>query len=253
MLETTVNTSRWSRPGERLDDLQLDGLYILQDPGAFCFGTDSVLLADFCRAKAADRVLDLGTGNGILPLLLWGRYRTGSITGIEIQERMADLAARNFRMNHLPETIYCIKGDYRAAREEIPANGFSLVVMNPPYYPLGGGKQAEMGEKALARHEVAATLAQSIAAAKRALQSMGRLCMVYPTKRLAELFGTLLEQNMTPKRLRLVQERVDKPADLALLEAVKGGGMELRAEPTLVLKAPDGSPTAEYNRIFFKS
>ena len=191
MCRNTPDSDPALRPGERVDNLELEGLRIIQNPDAFCFGTDSVLLADFARAKKENRVLDLGTGCGVLLLLLWGRYHPQELVGVEIQPQMADIARRNVAFNRLESVARVVEGDYKRHGEAFPKAKFDLVVANPPYVKLGAGAGRENQAHYIARHEVAATLADVVEAASAALITGGRFCMVHHPHRLAEIITAM--------------------------------------------------------------
>ena len=247
--ESMPNTNRWQRTGERLDDLELANLFLLQNPDAFCFGTDAVLLAHFAQAVKTDRVLDLGTGNGILLLLLWGKYQPKELVGLEIQPGAADLALRNVQMNGLDARITVLEGDLRQ-KGILEGSAFSLVVANPPYHPMGAGALPKNWERQMARHEVMATLEQVLDAAMHVLCPAGRLCMVYPAERMAELLFEMRQRQLEPKRLQLVQARDDTAPHLLLVEAVWGGRMGLKVLPTLVLYDGAGCPSQTMEQIY---
>ncbi|MBE5781193.1 MAG: methyltransferase domain-containing protein [Clostridiales bacterium] len=234
---------------ERLDDLQLKGLKIIQKPNAFCFGTDAVLLAHFARAKKTSRVLDLGTGGGILLLLIHGHYGTTSLRGVEIQPDMAELARRNMALNGLTDAVI-YEGDYKAHGEAFLKGKFDLVVANPPYIKVGAGEGREESHHYIARHEVAATLDDVVAAASAALNAAGRFCMVHHPQRLSEIILTMVKHGIEPKRLQMVQPRWDKAPNLMLIEGIRGGKSGMRMEPTLSVYDADGAYTPEMLKIY---
>lgn len=250
MCRNTPDSDPALRPGERVDDLELEGLRIIQNPDAFCFGTDSVLLADFARAKKENRVLDLGTGCGVLLLLLWGRYHPQELVGVEIQPQMADIARRNVAFNRLESVARVVEGDYKRHGEAFPKAKFDLVVANPPYVKLGAGAGRENQAHYIARHEVAATLADVVEAASAALITGGRFCMVHHPHRLAEIITAMRGVRIEPKRMKLVQPREDKPANILLIEGIKNGRSGMHFEPTLSVYGPDGDYTASMQRVY---
>lgn len=244
-----MDAEQYIQQGERLDDLQLSGLHILQKPGSFLFGTDSVLLAFFAKAGYKSRVLDLGTGNGILPLLLWGRYRPRYICGMEIQPAAAGLAARNMRMNGL-ENVDIICGDY-THHDTIPGRGsYDVVVANPPYSRAGSGKQSVADENAIARHELHATLDDVVAAAAAALKQGGKLYMVHKPERLAEIFACMGSHGLQPKAMQAVQARADKPPTLVLVKGMKQAAAGLMLHPPLVMYDEAGGYTPQMKEIY---
>ena len=238
-----------SKMAERLDDLQLSGLKIWQRPDLFCFGTDAVVLSDFVRAFKDERVLDLGTGNGIIPLLLSAKTQDAHITGIEIQEESAALACRNVAFNSLEERIDIICGDIKEAHEKIPAGDYQVIVTNPPYIKEGGGLCRE-DARGIARHEIRITLGELLEEAGRLLIARGRLYMVHRPQRLAEITEEMRRVRIEPKRIRFVHPFEDKEASLVLIEGLKEGQPGLNVEPPLILHTEPGAYTAEAARIY---
>jgi len=245
-----MNPPNPQRAGERLDDLQRNGLRILQKTDGFRFGTDAVLLADFASVRGSGRVVDLGTGTGILPLLMDARSPDATFTAIEIQPQMADMAARSVALNGLEARIAVLEADLRDAPSLLGHGRADLVVCNPPYGRRGAALVNPDEARALARHEVACTLAEIIESAARLLRNGGRLAMVFPAQRLLELMDAQRAAHVEPKRVRLVHQRVDALPKLALLESVKRAHPALHWLPPLILCDADGSYTAETRRIY---
>ena len=222
-------------PGERIDDLERNGYRIIQNKNGFCFGMDAVLLSGFVHAGPEDRIIDLGTGTGILPLLL--RAKTGSrdITGLEIQEAMAEMAARSVQLNDLEEDVHIVCGDLKKAGTLFEAGSFDVVTSNPPYMKANGGLTNPDQGKAIARHEICCTFADVAKAAKILLRSGGRFFLVHRPERLAELMETLRAAGLEPKRLRMVHSFMDEKAVMVLIEAASGGGTFLKVEKPLII------------------
>ncbi len=212
--------SAYLNPGERLDDLCHLGRRLIQRADAYRFAMDAVLLAHFPHWRSRDRVLDLGTGTGAIPLLM--AEETAHVDGIEIDETLADMASRSVSLNGLEKQITVRRGDYRSIESFYPAGHFDVVVANPPYYPLGQGKLNAEKNASQARHELTATLADVVRAANYALGSRGRLAMVHLPERLDEIILALRKNDFSLRRGRLVQPRVDKPPNLVLIEAAIG-------------------------------
>ncbi len=239
------------KPGERIDDLQRDGLRIIQSTKGFRFGTDAVLLSGFANVKPDETVLDIGTGNGVIPLLLSAKSRARRIVGLEIQSEMAELARRNVRLNGLEERIEIVEGDLRESRRFLGDERFDVVVSNPPYIKAKGGIPNPNGALAIARHELYCTLEDVIAACSRSVRYRGRVAIVYRPSRLVDLLTEMRRHSLEPKRLRMVQkDRGSKPT-LILVEAVKGGGAELDVMPPLVIYDDDGNYTEEVRSIYY--
>lgn len=244
-----MNTA-FVQPGERLDELQPYGLSILQRPKEFCFGTDAVLLAHFARAKAYQRVLDLGTGTGILPLLMTALFAPKSIVGVEIQPPMAELAARSVRYNELQTTIRILSGDYTRRETLAPLGQFDVVVCNPPYGKLGHGAHSEDTPHALARFEICAQFSEICQAAQKALVSMGRFYCIHQASRLPELLETLHAHTLVPKRLRFVHGGPQKTAGFVLIESIKGGRANVKVEPPLFLTGENGQTSPALEAVY---
>ena len=247
-----MGESQWMKPGERVDDLQFAGLAIIQDPKAFCFGMDAVLLADFCSIRPADKAADLGTGTGILPLLMAGRAERAVIHGFEIQKDMADMAQRSVAMNGLERRIFIHAEDLRNAPRVIPPGSLDLVVSNPPYGKPGSALLNPKEELRLARHEGGTTLEEVVYAAKVLLNNGGRLAMVFPAPRMLELMDVMRLHKLEPKRLRMVHSKLDKAPHLVLVEGVKSARPMLHCLPPLIVYDERGNPTRELDRIYHK-
>ena len=234
---------------ERLDDLMRSGRHIIQNTQEFCFSLDAVLLAHFPNYKKSFRVLDLGTGTGVMPLLIADEVR--EIQAVEINPVMAELAARNMRLNGLEEKITVRRGDYREIRELYAPESFDLVLVNPPYRPVNHGQQNALHGVARARHEVTATLADVVWAARYALKFRGRLAMVHLPERLGEILVALHENQLEAKRVCFVQPKPDRDPNMVLIEAVVGaapGG--LKVSRPLIVHAADGSYTEEVLKYY---
>ncbi len=223
------------KDGERLDDLELSNLKIIQNPERFCFGMDAVLLSGFVSARTGHRVLDLCTGTGIIPLLLSAKTGATDITGIEIMQEVAEMAERSVKLNGLEDKIKIINGDIREASKMLGAGRFDVVTVNPPYMTGGHGLTNPNREKAVARHEILCTLEDVLREAAACLKPGGHLYMVHRPFRLAEIIVKMNEHKLELKRLRMVYPYADSEPNMVLLEAVKGGKPRVAVEPPLIV------------------
>ncbi len=217
-----MSGQRFLRNGERLDDLMRNGYRIIQRPGTFCFGIDAVLLSGFAVVKEGERVLDLGTGTGIVPLLLRAKTRGKQFYGIEIQKESADMARRSVALNGLQEDIFIVTGDLRQADRLFGRASFDVLTSNPPYIPVSEGLPNPNPALAIARHEICCTLEDVIGQASVLLREKGRFYLVHRPARLPLILDALGRGHLDPKRLRMVHSFPDKEANLVLIEAIKG-------------------------------
>ena len=223
-------------PGERLDDLQLNGLQIIQDPKRFCFGMDAVLLSDFAKVRTGEKVLDLGTGTGILPILLAGKTKGQHFTGLEIQPESAEMARRSVAYNHLEEKIEIVTGDIKEAGRLFQPAFFDVITVNPPYMADQCGIQNPQDAKAIARHEILCNLEDIFRESKKLLpEGKGRFYMVHRPVRLAEILLKMSQSHIEPKRIQLVHPYVDKEPVMVLIEGRSAARPGVRIEPPLIL------------------
>lgn len=247
---------------ERIDDLQCKGYQIIQNSGMFCFGMDAVLLANYVRFKRGGRYMDLGTGTGIIPILLAAKeYGEGALTreerladlcdadrkiandarfiGIELQSACADMAARSVSLNGLDGLVRIDNGDIKEVSCNYKKASFDIVTSNPPYIKGSHGLENPDAPKNIARHEVHVTLDQVVAAAEYALKPGGSFYMIHKPFRLAEIFECLHEHRLEPKRMQLVHPYIDKEPNMVIVEAVKGGNSMIKIDPPMIVyKAP---------------
>lgn len=239
-------------PNERVDDLQFKGLKIIQQPSSFCFGTDAVLLSHFADVRRGDHVVDLGTGTGIIPILLAGRTEAAAITGIEIQEAMAEMAARSIALNRLEDRIKILHGDLKEAPEILGRGYLDVVVSNPPYKKQGSGKVSREDSQAISRHELRCTLEDVIQASSNLLRSGGRFCLIHQSDRMMDILFLMRAHQIEPKRIRLIHSSVRQAPNLILLEGVRDGKTYLNWMPPLIIREQDGSYTSEINEIYHR-
>ena len=244
------NTTFGLLPGERLDDLQCEGLKIIQRPDAFRFGTDSVLLADFAAPRRGERAVDLGCGTGAIALLMAGHQPAMEVDAVELQADIADMAARSVALNALEARVRVHALDMREAWRTLGAGRFSLVVCNPPYGRSGAALESLSEAKRLARHEGDLTPGDVARAAGMLLKNGGRFCAVYPAPRAYELMRAMDDAGIAPKRIRTVHGVAGRAPKFVLLEGVKQGGEGLHWLSPLVLRDANGGFTAEWHRIY---
>ena len=227
------------KENERLDELQRNCYKIIQNPEKFCFGMDAVLLSGFARAKEGAKVLDMGTGTGIIPILMEAKTKAAHLTGLEIQEESADMARRSVALNGLEHKISIVQGDIKEAGTLFDAASFDVVTCNPPYMIGQHGLQNPEAPKAIARHEILCTLEDVISQAAKVLKPGGNFFMVHRPFRLAEIMVLLHAYKLEPKRMQLVYPYVDKEPNMVLIEANRGGKPRMTVEkPLIVYKEP---------------
>lgn len=223
------------KPEERLDDLQINGYEIIQHPGKFCFGMDAVLLSNFARVKKGEKVLDLGTGTGIIPILLTAKTEGERFVGLEIQEENADMAKRSVTHNHLDNKIEIVNGDIKEAAAIFGSASFDVITTNPPYMIGQHGIANVSDTKAIARHEVLCTLDDILRESARVLKPRGRFYMVHRPFRLAEILSKMVELGIEPKRMRMVHPFIDKEPNMVLIEGVRGANSRMTVERPLIV------------------
>ena len=234
---------------ERLDDLQRNGLKIIQKTDGFCFGMDAVLLSGFASVKPGERALDLGTGTGIIPLLLSAKTKGDHFTGLEIQTEIMKMAQRSVALNGLEKKIDIIQGDIKEASRIFGAASFDVVTSNPPYMNDAHGLKNPGDVKAISRHEVLCTLEDVVREGTKALKPGGRFYMVHRPHRLAEIITVMRQYKLEPKRMKFVHPFADKDANMVLIEAVRGGGAWLKLEPPVIVYKEPGVYTDEIYEI----
>lgn len=235
---------------ERVDDLQRNGLKIIQKTDGFCFGMDAVLLSGFAHVKRGEKVLDMGTGTGIIPLLLSAKTEGEHYTALEIQEEIAKMASRSVAINHLEEKIEIVNGDIKEASQIFGAASFDVVTTNPPYMNDAHGLKNPTEVKAISRHEVLCTLEDVVREGAKVLKSGGRMYMVHRPHRLIEIITAMKQYKMEPKRMCMVHPFKDKEANMVLIEAVKGGGSWLKMEAPIIVYKEPGVYTDEIYDIY---
>ena len=237
-------------PGERIDELQRNGYRIIQNPERFCFGMDAVLLSGFARAKKQERCLDLGCGNGIIPILMEAKTEGKHFTGLEIQPESADMARRSVALNGLQDRIDIVEGDIKDASKIFGASSFHVVTTNPPYMTAQHGLTNLYEAKTIARHEVLCNLEDIIRESARLLMPGGRFYMVHRPFRLAEIISLMVQYRMEPKRIRLVYPYVDREPNMVLIEGLRGGKSRMTVEKPLIVYKEPGKYTDEIYDVY---
>ena len=238
------------REDETVESLFGGRLKILQKKKGYRYTIDSVLLAHFVEPKKGDRIIELGAGSGVISLLLAFRNPGVRVTGLELQAELADMAARSVSINGLEGRVKMICGDVRKAAEFLETRSQDVAVFNPPYRKMGSGQVNPATEKALARHEIAGSIADFLKAASHALEAGGRICMIYPCSRMVEAIHRMRAGKMEPKRLRMVHSRPGSRGDFILVEGMKGGGEELAVLPPLFIYKESEGYSEELEALF---
>ena len=238
------------RENERVDELQRNGYRIIQNPEKFCFGMDAVLLTGFAHAESRDRLLDLGTGTGIIPILMEAKYRCSHLTGLEIQADSADMASRSVELNGLSDKIDIVTGDIREADHIFQSASFDCITCNPPYMIGKHGITNPDAPKAIARHEILCTFEDVARQTARLLKPGGCFFLVHRPFRLAEIITTLVQYKLEPKRMQFVYPYADREPNMVLLEAVRGGRPRMTVEKPLIIFREPGIYTPEIRDVY---
>ena len=237
----------------RVDDTGFCSIKLLQDPDAFCYGVDAVLLADFAKAEAGSRVLDLCSGNGAVAFIMYAKYRPELVCGLELQKEAVELAEKSAELNGLSDKLTFVCGDAADIGKYFEPACFDVVACNPPYFEEGRGVSCGADPKHLARHESSAVLADFFAAADHVLKPGGKLYMVHRPERLADLMSLSRQYGLEPKIMRLVVPSQGEAARQVLLQFIKGAGKQLTVLPELAVRNKDGSFTEEIEQIYGRS
>lgn len=238
------------KSGERLDDLQRRGFFIIQRPDVFRFGTDSVLLADFARPRRNERVVDLGCGTGAISLIMLSHMADLSVDGVEIQADVADMARRSAALNGVSDRFYVHNVDMRVCHEILGREKFALAVCNPPYFKAGGALVSESEKRRIARHEGDISPDDIAASAARLIKFGGRFAVIYPAPRAFEMMCAMQRAGIEPKRIRTVHGVEGREPKHVLLEGMRGASPGLHWQPPLILMGKDGAYTDEWHRIY---
>lgn len=241
------------KENERIDDLEYKGLKIIQNKKGFCFGIDSVLLSDFAKdIKKDSKVLDLGTGTGIISILLCGKTKLKEIIGVEIQEEVCDMAKRSSILNNLQDRFKVINEDLRKICNKFPANSFDAIVTNPPYKKENTGLINENDVQKISRHEVMCNIEDIAKVSSKLLNSNCSIYMVHRPDRIIDIIEALRKYKLEPKKIRFVYPKINKEPNLVLIKATKNGRSFLKVEKPLIVYNEDGSYTNEILEIYNK-
>ena len=235
---------------ESIDDLQLNGLKIIQSKTQFRFGMDAILLAHFAEIRPKDHVVDFGTGTAIIPLIMSQLEKSATFSAIEWQEKMAEIATRNIVMNELDERIQVFHADFRDAPDFLENKKVQVIVCNPPYGKLESTLKNPNNNISIARHEEQCSLSETLKSASNLLGYHGRMYIVFPAQRLLELCDEARKVKLEPKRLRFVCSKASKPPYLVLIEVMKQAKPMLKWLPPLIVYNEDGSETTELKQIY---
>ena len=241
------------KDGERIDDLEYKDLKIIQNKNGFCFGIDSVLLSDFAKEiRNGSKGLDLGTGTGILGILLCGKTKLSKIYGIEIQEDVAEMAKRSVMLNNLENRFEILNEDIKKINNIFEKESFDFIVINPPYKKTNTGGTNENEKKLISRHEITATLEDFIEISSKMLKDKGTIYMVHRPERLADILCELRNKKLEPKEIRMVYPNKEKEPNLLLIKATKNGGKFLKVDRPLFVYNENGEYTEEILKIYNK-
>ena len=241
------------KANERIDDLEYNDLRIIQNKNGFCFGIDSILLTDFAKnIKSGSTVLDLGTGTGIIPILLSAKTNAKSFVGIEIQDEVAKMAGRSVRLNSLDNKIKIINDNIKNYKNLFSRSSFDVVITNPPYKKAKTGLVSENNMQLISRHEISATLEDFIEISSYLLKDFGEFYMIHRPERLVDIFSIMRDKKIEPKRIRFICPNSNKKANMVLIKGVKLGKQFLVVDEDLIIYKEDGKYTDEVLKIYSK-
>lgn len=240
------------KQNERVDDLHRKGYRLIQDPDRFCFGVDAVLLSGFAQVKAGEVVLDLGTGTGVIPILLEAKTNGKYFIGVDIQKESVEMARRSVLLNELEDKIDIHEADIKTLTQSYKLSSFDVITSNPPYMNSGGGLINEYSPRAIARHELLCSLEDVVSQTSKLLRPNGRFYMIHRPHRLTDILSLLRSHKLEPKRLRFIHSHVGREPSMVLVEAVRGGKPMLKVESPLIIYKEDGKYTDEIIKIYYE-
>lgn len=235
---------------EAIDDLQLDNLYLIQKKQGFRFGIDAVLLSNFANVKNKHRVVDLCTGTGIVPFLIYGKYKPKEVIGIEIQEDMVEMAIRSSKYNEVEDVVSFKNADLKDLKYLSSLGTFDVLTVNPPYKLNNSGIVNLDDKLAIARHEIMCSLEDVIVASRKLLKDNGRMFIVHRPERLIDIFEIMRKYKIEPKRVQMVQPNINKAPNIVLVEGQRDGGAYLKWEKPIYVYNEDGTYSEEINKIY---
>ncbi|HHY22732.1 MAG TPA: tRNA1(Val) (adenine(37)-N6)-methyltransferase [Clostridiaceae bacterium] len=238
---------------ETVDDLQYKGLTLIQKKDGFRFGIDAVLLANFADVKKGDIVLDIGTGTGIISILLAGKTEAKTIYGLEIQKEVAEMAGRSVILNNLQDRVKIVHGNIKNGLDYFRPSSFNVVITNPPYIPYGRGLVNYSDSKAISRHEISCNLENIISTGSKLLVPGGQLAMIHRPERLVDVLFLMRTYSIEPKYIRFVHPSSHKKANLFLIKGTRGGNPELKMMDPLYIYDSQGKYSEEINKIYNRS
>ncbi|MBS5939212.1 tRNA1(Val) (adenine(37)-N6)-methyltransferase [Clostridium sp.] len=235
---------------EAIDDLKLDNLYLIQKKQGFRFGIDAVLLSNFANVKNKHRVIDLCTGTGIVPFLIYGKYKPKEVVGIEIQEDMVEMAIRSSKYNEIEDVVSFKNADLKDLKYLSSLGTFDVLTVNPPYKLNNSGIVNLDDKLAIARHEIMCSLEDVIVASRKLLKDNGRMFIVHRPERLIDIFELMRKYKIEPKRVQMVQPNINKAPNIVLVEGQRDGGAYLKWEKPIYVYNEDGTYSEEINKIY---
>lgn len=245
-----METDSCIREDEKLDELFDGRIRIIQKKAGYRFSLDAILLAHFAAARPAASIIDLGTGSGIVPLILARKEETAKIVGVEVQPGLADMARRTIALNGLADRVSIVQDDMRELTRSYPPSSFDLVVSNPPYYPLDNGRINPDEEKAIARHEIKATVKDIIRVSNYLAASTGSVLIIFPAKRLIDVLTAFMASGLKPRALRIIYSQMSGEAKLVMVEGCKVGNPELEIAEPFIIYGADGEYSEEMKKIY---